>query len=302
MDKPFRPMLASKADISILKFPLLLSAKLDGIRASVHDGKPMSRSMKVIRNRHIQTVFRNSFASRTSGLDGELIVGLPTDPDVYRRTDSEVMRFEGDPDFTYWVFDRWNQPDVGYMARMEAIHDIVQGIPWIKVLPSVVVHDQDEVDFYEALYLEHGYEGCMLRRPDGIYKQGRATARGGELLKIKRYEDAEAVIIGAEERMHNANEAQKDERGYTKRTAHKENQIGTNALGAFVCKGLTFFEGGTFSVGTGYTDHERLAFWSRRDELIGKIIKFKYFAVGVKDAPRHPVFLGFRDSTDMTPA
>jgi DNA ligase-1 len=33
--------------------------------------------------------------------------------------------------------------------------------------------------------------------------------------------------------------------------------------------------------------------------LAGKIAKYKHFEVGVKEAPRFPVFLGFRNPLDM---
>jgi DNA ligase-1 len=36
-----------------------------------------------------------------------------------------------------------------------------------------------------------------------------------------------------------------------------------------------------------------------RNGAIGKLVKYKYFAIGVKDAPRHPVFLGFRSKLDF---
>jgi len=42
-----------------------------------------------------------------------------------------------------------------------------------------------------------------------------------------------------------------------------------------------------------------LEFWGARDELIGKLKKYKFMPHGVKDAPRHPVFVGFRDACDL---
>jgi DNA ligase-1 len=52
-------------------------------------------------------------------------------------------------------------------------------------------------------------------------------------------------------------------------------------------------------VGTGFTADQRADFWSRREQLRGQLVKYKHFPHGVKDAPRHPVFLGFRDPEDM---
>lgn len=44
----------------------------------------------------------------------------------------------------------------------------------------------------------------------------------------------------------------------------------------------------------------RRVHWSDRQALIGKTVKFKYQAIGTKDKPRIPVFLGWRDARDMS--
>jgi DNA ligase 1 len=100
--------------------------------------------------------------------------------------------------------------------------------------------------------------------------------------------------------MHNDNVATVDERGYTKRSSHQENKVGTDTLGALVVKGVNGpFEGVEFNIGTGFDDRLRKEIWSKRDYYLRSIVKYKFFAVGVKDAPRHPVFLGFRNAMDV---
>ena len=65
----FRPMLASHCkDMSNLRFPVLVSKKLDGVRASVQGGRLMSRSLKPIPNENVQAMFKGL----PEGLDGEL--------------------------------------------------------------------------------------------------------------------------------------------------------------------------------------------------------------------------------------
>jgi len=54
-----------------------------------------------------------------------------------------------------------------------------------------------------------------------------------------------------------------------------------------------------FSIGTGLTALQRGVFWARQDDYLGKTVKYKFFPVGVKDKPRHPVFLGLRHPEDM---
>jgi DNA ligase-1 len=47
-------------------------------------------------------------------------------------------------------------------------------------------------------------------------------------------------------------------------------------------------------------DAERSQIWRHQTDYLGRIAKIKYFAVGMKDAPRHPVFLGWRDPVDAS--
>jgi DNA ligase-1 len=52
-----------------------------------------------------------------------------------------------------------------------------------------------------------------------------------------------------------------------------------------------------FEIGTGFTEADRRELWVAPP--IGNLVKYKYFAYGVKDKPRHPVFLGFRSPIDL---
>src|SRR6201984_1758025 len=100
----FKPMLAGKLDPAKLQFPVIIQPKLDGIRATVVGGKLLTRTLKEVPNRHI---FNLLSKSEYEGLDGELIVGSPVADDCYRTTVSGVMSSDGEPDFTYNVFDLW---------------------------------------------------------------------------------------------------------------------------------------------------------------------------------------------------
>jgi DNA ligase-1 len=155
----------------------------------------------------------------------------------------------------------------------------------------------DSLDKFEAKQLERGLEGVILRDPDGIYKCGRSSTNEGILLKLKRYEDSEATIIGVEELLSNQNDAKTNKLGHTERSSHKENMVPMGTMGALNVRDLkTKVE---FSIGTGFDADTRADFWKDRKSVIGKIVKYKYFASGSKDKPRFPVFLGFRDKRDM---
>lgn len=292
-----KPMLAgSIEDLNDIKFPVMASTKLDGVRGVILDGKLVGRSLKPIPNKFISSILSKP---EYNGLDGELIIGEPDSKSLCRDTVSGCMSYEGEPDFFFFVFDIYNAGAVDAIERQKMVHERVRSLSckYIGWLPQTVIHTIDELLAYEQRMLGFGYEGVILRSPMGFYKHGRSTLREGLLLKLKRFKDAEAVIVGFEELMHNGNEATINELGYTERSSHKENKTGWNMLGALVVTNKT--TGQTFRVGTGFDDKVRSAIWCNQDQYIGKYIKYKYFEIGEKDLPRHPVFLSFRDPIDM---
>lgn len=286
-----KPMLAAKTDGKGLSYPLLASPKLDGVRALIINGIVMSRSFKPIPNAYVQKLFGRP---EYNGLDGELIVGAPTDKDVYRNTTSGVMSQAGEPDVSYYVFDKFDHAG-GFHARLRASQEIIRRLnPVIPVVPVEhrFIACEQTLLALEEQYLADGYEGVMLRHQNGPYKHGRSTAREGWLLKLKRFDDSEAVIISAYELMHNANEATQNELGYTERSSHKAGMVGKGILGGLSVRDV--YSGVEFDIGTGFDQATREALWKQRDQLPEHVIKYKFFASGVKDKPRFPVFLGFR--------
>lgn len=292
----FKPMLASPADFSILQYPLFASPKLDGIRAVVLDGKLVSRKLLAIPNRHVyQALSREAL----DGLDGELIVGPPTADDVYRVTNSAVMSHQGTPEFTYHVFDLHDM-DARFSTRLAFLRDRIDefNAATRKHGGNIVVHnhmhinDESELLTYEAQCIAQGYEGLILRSGMGIYKCGRSTAREQYMLKVKRFEDSEALVLDWVEEMFNGNEATKDNLGRTKRSKAQAGLVGKGTMGALQVRDLK--TGVEFEIGTGFTAADRL-----KTDWQGQIVKYKFFPVGVKDKPRHPVYLGLRDARDL---
>lgn len=285
----FRPMLACETDLDKLRFPLLASAKLDGVRAVVRDGVVYSRSNKPIPNAFVQLELgQRDFES----CDGELIVGDPTSKSVYRDTVSHVMsRDKMNYDLRFYVFDHVRHEQKPYTERLrkleEAGHAYIHKQHFVTCLDTLLALEEE--------YLERGYEGLILRDQNAPYKRGRSTMKEGYLLKLKRFVDDEAVVIGFEERMHNGNEKTTNELGRGQRSSHAAGKTGRGDLGALVCR----FGDIDFNVGTGFDDVERQRIWDNRTDYLGKFAKFKHFTVGAKEAPRHPVFLSWRDPIDM---
>jgi DNA ligase-1 len=165
----------------------------------------------------------------------------------------------------------------------------------VRIIPlyPIQLDNSAALDAYEAECLQQAYEGVMVRTPGGRYKAGRSTVKEALLLKVKRFVDAEAVVVGVEELQHNDNEAVRDALGHSKRSSHQAGKTGAGVLGAMVVRDR---HGIVFKIGTGFTAAMRAELW--RQDLTGRLAKYKYQSVGTKVAPRHPVFIGFRDPAD----
>lgn len=288
-----KPMLAGKCDdVTKLNYPVMVSPKLDGIRALVVDNVVVSRKHIAIPNLHIQKLFGRK---NLNGLDGELMVGAATNGFISGT--EGIMRVEGKPDVTFHVFDNFNRPNDWYFNRYSSICHW-NGAKQVEIVEHKMVHNAEQLTALEEEYLLAGYEGLMVRDPNGPYKQGRSTAREGWLLKLKRFEDSEALIVGYEELDHNTNEAGKDAFGRTKRSGHKAGKVAGGVLGAFQVKDVHTVV--TFNIGSGFNAAQREEFWGIRELLLHKVVKYRYFPTGGKNKPRFPTFLGFRDTRDMS--
>lgn len=290
MTPDFKPMLASPADFTVLRYPVLGSPKLDGIRVPVVNGRAVTRKLLDVPNRFIRAALSQP---GFSGLDGEIIVGAPTAHDVYRVTNSAVMSHDGEPDFTFYVFDVHSCGDMPFTARTKLAEARAATLPRAAYLRHTELKNEAELLAYEAEQVALGYEGIMLRAPMATYKYGRSTAREQGMLKVKHFLDSEAEVIGVIEEMHNTNAAERDNLGRTKRSKAKDGLVGKGTMGALQARDI--LSGVEFEIGTGFTAAERAALWAP-----GTIVKYKYFPVGVKDKPRHPVFLGVRSVADMS--
>ena len=298
MTQPF-PMLAAAANLKKIQYPVLGFPKIDGIRAVIHRKQALSRKLIALPNQFIQGFFNHA---HFQGLDGELVVGSPTDPLCIKHSTSGVMSRDGEPDFTFYVFDKWDVSG-SYRERYNAaLNQTLKEAcnPRVRILKSRVLENEDDLLAFESEQLDLGYEGIILRSPDGAYKHGRSTVREGGLLKLKRFQDSEARVLEVIEEQFNGNEAQKDNLGRTKRSSAKAGKVGKGRAGALRVKDLRI--GVVFEVGTGMTDADKEEWWAwwnlPESQRPRRIVKYKFFAVGMQERPRHPVYLSWRHPLD----
>ncbi len=291
-------MLAAAADLAKLQYPVLGFPKIDGIRAVIHNRQALSRKLIALPNKFIQGFFSHD---HFQGLDGELAVGAPNDPLCIKHATSGVMSVDGAPDFTFYVFDKWDAAVPSYQDRFIEARLQLERVSSARVVPLHydVLHDERELLRYEAVQLEQGYEGIILRDHRGAYKHGRSTVREGGLLKLKRFLDSEAEVLEVIEEQFNGNEAQRDNLGRTKRSSAKAGKVGKGRAGALRVRDLK--TGVEFEVGTGLNDQDKVEWWAwhQAGTAAKRLIKYKFFPVGMQERPRHPVYLSWRAPIDL---
>lgn len=283
--------------LECLHYPIVGSPKLDGFRCVV-DEIPKTSSLKQWPN---QFICEELSAPIYHGLDGEIVVGAPTDPNVYHNTSGPVRRRDGEPDFKFYVFDRWNGGNYNYKERwLDWMETIPGELNRIVVLEQRLLNTPEEVIAYEKELIAIGYEGAMIRAIDGMYKQGRCSFRDLNIFKRKPFDECEATIIECIEGLQNMNELKENELGYMRRSSHKANKVPKGTLGAFRCKSKLWASSFTVGLGEGYTAELKQEIWNRRDEYIGQIATVKYQKYGSRDAPRIPSVIKIRPDWDLS--
>lgn len=234
-----------------------VSEKLDGVRAYWTGERFLSRGGHEYR---APTWFTEGFPDHP--LDGELWMGRGRFAEL-----SGAVRQE-EPDDDDWQRIRFMVFD---LPDKEAIFD--QRLARLRVLieevgsPYMVLVDQQRASTHEKLVqrldeaVDGGAEGLMLRLGGSGYRSGRSN----DLLKVKQYQDAEAVVV-----------------------RHLPGQGKFEGLMGSLLVELE--DGRQFRIGSGFTDEERA---SPPDP--GTTITFKYYGLTATGLPRFASFLRIRN-------
>lgn len=299
-----KPMLASDWEEGRAKFPVIVQPKIDGVRGVNLIGEFTARTTKKFKNMHATMFFsQNGF----KGFDGEMAAQAMTHPRLCNLTTSALGTIEGEPWLMWHVFDFIDERSISmrYIDRLEhlqlQVERVKRNAPLLGAHLSMIewawVHSREELDAAVEYHLEEGYEGTIVRDPNGLYKQGRSTAREGGLLRIKQFVEEDAIVLRIEEGMHNANEATINGLGQTERSTHQANMIPNGMVGAMICKDVK--TGQEIKVAAGRLTHdERVKYFRNQDLILGQTIKYQHFVKGRKDKPRFPTFQSFRADED----
>ncbi len=258
-------MLATPFEEKRLKtFPsyVIFQPKLRGARmqASKIDGEILLKSSTgreiMFQNElraELRILFSQHFFSgvKPITLDGELYTPGLTQEEI----NGIVNATKNDPgaSLIYNIFDTTEELLVqkcrfDAIKRLETIINIFDEFKFLKIVPSCFAQ-KGLWNSYLERFLEEGYEGLIIRHPEGQY----VPKRSKDLLKVKPTEEDFYEICGYEEGT-----------GWAK-----------GSLGAFTVKDR---EGSTFNVGTGslFTKSLRLFMWEHRETFIGKLLCVKH--------------------------
>jgi DNA ligase-1 len=294
-----KPMLcANDVKVEDILFPCYVSLKLDGIRGVVIDDRALTRSLLDVPNLHSRELLSKPMFN---GLDGEYIFGNPASPTCYSDTYSAVMGQQGASRVDFYIFDKWDEPG-DFRRRYHVLQEMKAAgymPPFIKFLDQQLVECREQLIAIYSAYVEAGHEGVVTKAPDGPYKYGRSTAAQNWMCKLKPRDDSECVIIGYEEMLHNDNQATTDGLGNTKRSTKAEGMRKAGMLGKFLVRDI--YSGVEFKLGGGkvFTKKFRQDAWLVIDTYLGKIGKYSFCPIGVKDKPRIPTLDGWRHAADM---
>lgn len=281
--------------------PLWVTDKLDGIRCLVDatragtDGvlpdqcvSAFSRSLIPLPNIWVQ---KWADDHGIPGMDGEIMIPGSD----FNEIQSWVMGEVRLPiNWHYHLFDWWKGWMDPYLHRMQKAYNMVQsyGPAHTLVMMPIECRSPEDVMLQFRSALRRGKEGLILRKGQGIYKQGRSTLQQALMLKMKQFEDHEAQIIGFLPEYENTNQQLRDELGRAKRSSHKAGKKSKPQLGAFLCRDGS---GREFKV-PGGTQAFKIWAWANRANLKGQWLTYREQATGGKlnGKPRQPIFKGIR--------
>ena len=278
--------------------------KWDGIRGIIKSAILSSRNFKPIPNRQVREILSGILPE---GSDGELTTGN----NIQDCTSGFMSRDVLLDDFYFRWFDYVkDNPKKTYLERIEDLkeankkvqisaHELMDeigvGINIVPLIP-IPISTYAEYEVFADEIVEHGGEGVILRLGHRPYKFGRSTVREGGILRFKQWGMSEAIVLDFLEKMHNGNEATKDELGRTKRSSHQENKTGLNTLGSLWVRDV--HTGEEFGL-SGFKAEVAQQIWDNKADYIGKIARYKFMKTGIKKAPRFPGFEGWRSPDDM---
>jgi DNA ligase 1 len=256
-------------------WPMMIEPKLDGMRVIAFVGKDhveyMSRGGRPVTTMGHFTEGLLELFPHGIVLDGEARANAAT----FQKGMSAIkrkQRKEG-AQVTFTVFDALTPREFAerscaltWKQRRKRLAPILQGmVPWLSVTPVAKARNDDEVQQWFVGMRKNGYEGVMVKDPDGLYDFKRSHV----WMKVKPEDTIDVEVTGWKEG-----------------TGKYKGQLGA----------LTFkHKRQTCAAGSGLSDNQRTKLWRQRKSLIGKLMEVKFTEETDGGRTRHARFIRFRE-------
>ena len=282
----FSCMLATDSEGHLKKLgkEIYIEPKLDGVRAIVGCGQMDEGAIFSRNGQHLKNFPLISralvFDTPNFWLDGEIVSGN------FQKTMKGLRRKDvKDDEAVFHVFDGpladdfFDRDDVSSSPKLKErrarLDTFLPDSEFVKKVPFEIVSSwETQLPQIMRKYVKQGYEGIMLKNPDGIYEKKRSTF----WLKMKPFIEVTLKVVGVEE-------------GTGKNVGR---------LGAFICSGKDEGKKIITKVGSGLTDELRADIWKNQEDVLGQLIEIRADALSQnEDSPgvyslRFPRFLRFR--------
>lgn len=252
-----------------IKYPCYVQPKLNGCRVFAtkvgeNEVKYTSRKGKVFDTLNHFTPELLSCMKVGEIADGEIYVHGMTFQQIVRllkkwRPDTEKLRFH--------VYDKADS-NLQCFERLVWIERNLRDCELIKLVPTFLIHTEEEVYKCHDKFVQAGYEGVIIRNRIGVYK---FRHRSKDLQKYKEFIDEEFVIVGG-----------------------KEGEGLYEGCVTFICD-IGDGTGNTFDVCPKGTLEMKRKMFKNLDSYIGKEITVRYQERSEDNAPIFPVGIVVRD-------
>ena len=230
-----------------------MSEKLDGIRG-FWDGKNLYT--KKGKNLYPPKYFLDSLPAFS--IDGELW----TKRDDFENIQSIVMDKSPSKNWNKITFNIFEVPNIkgNFSTRLQKLQTWLDKNPnkTIKIIQQIICKDRDHLNEFLNSLVKLKAEGVIIKDPSLEYHTGRSS----HILKVKKVQDMEAIVIGINFRKK------------------------SNSMKSLI---LRLDNGVLFNLGSGFSNTERINY-----PKIGDIVTFKYYSFTKKGKPKFASFLHIR--------
>ncbi len=271
----FKVQLADKYTEKVNPVGMYSSRKLDGLRCLAifdEDGLPTfwSRTGKEFLTLDmLGQAFANIDVKDKANMvfDGELCIIDENGKEDF----TKIVKIARKKDFTipnphYQIFDYITKEEFEtakgtkvFSERYASLKALSLDPEFASVPNQSIIQSMKDFDEKVAEAANKGWEGLIIKSDIG-YKGKRSK----DLLKVKKFHDAEFIVEGTE----NTIKKMLNENG---------KMVSVSCMGNV----LIDFKGNTVSVGSGWSDSQRIQFYANPNEIIGKTITVQYFETTV---------------------